>query len=167
LGLLTTAALVAVVVGVARREPAPHVAAPPAARPAVPASVTPQLLEDSPPVATEPRAQGGAPAEARLPKRIEAQARRAVDRYLDEAGLGDSVGEAERAALVAALGQVRSSSRWMQHHVRPRPATEVRRRDALLEADRVFRETLGIGVGEFVASLSPPGTIEDLGAARQ
>jgi len=163
-GLLAAAALVAAAVGLARREPVPPVAALPTS-PAAPAPATRPLPEDAPSVAAEPPARE-APPSPRLSRRVEAHARDAVDRYLDDAGLADSVGEADRTALVTALGQVRGSSRWMQQHARARQA-ESRRREALLEADRVFRETLGIGVSEFIAALSPPGTIEDLGAARQ
>jgi hypothetical protein len=98
---------------------------------------------------------------------MQAHAREAVDRYIDQAGLADSVGETERVALVTALGQVRASSRWMQRHGRAHRSVAAQNREALIEADRAFRETLGVGVGEFIAALNPPGTIEDLGAARQ
>jgi hypothetical protein len=102
----------------------------------------------------------------RMPPRVEAHARDAVDRYIAEAGLDDALGEADREALVAALAEVRASSRWSTRHGTARGDSESRRREALIDADRVFRDRLGVGVGEFVAALAPPGTIEDLGAAR-
>ena len=84
---------------------------------------------------------------------MEAHARRAVDRYISDAGLDDELSGADREALVTALGNVRASSRWLSRHSQARRDDEARRRQALLDADRVFRDTLGVGVGEFVAAL--------------
>jgi hypothetical protein len=98
---------------------------------------------------------------------MEANARAAVDAWVEAAGLAGEVGTREREALVAALARVRVSSRWTQRHARARGEREASHRTALVDADELFRETLGVGVAQFVASLAPPGTIEDLGAARQ
>jgi len=163
-GLLAAAALVAAVASVARREPAPRAA--PSVSAAAPASgAAPAVAPDDgaparPTHADPPRIPG-------LPARGEPYARAAVDAWVDAAGLGDAVSPTDRETLVAALGRLRVASRWMQRHPRARGDREARHRAALLEADRVFRETLGVGVGQFVASLAAPGTIDDLGAARQ
>jgi hypothetical protein len=192
LGTLAVVAFVAAAANVARWGGAPQVPAtppsqhgaapePPGAAPALPAiaqpdpagapPIAPAARPDAAPIARrEPAAAPPVTESERatgrgLPPRVEAHARDAVDRYIADAGL--EVGETEREALVDALGQVRASSRWLKQHGQARGDAEARRRRAMVDADRVFRDTLGVGVGEFVASLAPPGTIEDLGSARQ
>jgi hypothetical protein len=141
----------------------------PVERPA-PAVAVPSRAEapagDVPPVEAVPSTPGdarGAPdraAEAPVPARIARAVDDALVRHIDAAGL--TVGPEDRAALRAALLDVRRASRRAArrggYH-----AWQAEQTRALAAADRVFREKLGTGVGDFRAAAGPPGRVEDLG----
>jgi len=117
------------------------------------------------PAARDRRDDLGREAGPQLPRRARTRARHALDGYV--AGSGRTVTESERDALMIALARVRAASRWLQRHARGHPERAREHRQALLDAERVFRDTLGVGLGQFIATQSAPGTIEDLGAAPQ
>jgi uncharacterized membrane protein YebE (DUF533 family) len=90
--------------------------------------------------------------------------RAALDRQIAAAGLTGRIDDGERAALLAALADVRRSARREKRRTRPDPAAEAAHARTVVAADRLFRERLGVGIAAFLAAQGPPGRIEDLGA---
>jgi hypothetical protein len=90
---------------------------------------------------------------------------RALDRHIEAAGLADRVAAADRAALRDALLDVRRASTRTRRRSHD-PAWQAEQSRVLVAADRVFRNTLGIGLSDFMADAGPPGRIEDLGRPR-
>jgi hypothetical protein len=107
-----------------------------------------------------------ASTDLRPPSRWRTKARGALDRYVATTPDVPTLSELQRDELLAALVRVRRASR-ASRHLRPDHPAQAEQGRVLVEADRLFRDTLGVGVGEFVRALGPPGQIEDLAAARQ
>jgi len=93
--------------------------------------------------------------------------RAALDKYITEHGLDGKLGEIERRELMVALARLRHVELVRQRRPPTEVVTQERYARELAAADRVFHERLGIGVAEFIASQREPGTLEDLGGARQ
>jgi hypothetical protein len=156
-------ALVGLVAVCALWRPDRRVAAPPPVAP--PARVVARDPSPRPsPVPVQPAAVATR-STPRAPAGWRARVRGALDRHIRAAGLDQAVSETQRQDLVAVLLDVRRASRALQRR-RPDPARAAQHRQALVESDRVFRDTLGIGVGQLVVALGPPGQIEDVGADR-
>jgi type IV secretory pathway VirB10-like protein len=101
----------------------------------------------------------------RFPRRWRKLARSALDSSIADAGLDAEVSEADRQELMTALASVRKSSRSLQRMTEPNHRLQAEHERILVESDRLFRDKLGLGVAQFIAAQSPPGRIEDLGAA--
>ena len=95
------------------------------------------------------------------PDRSERAITAALDRHLVATGLAERIGAADRAALRDALLAARRASVRARRRSRDGEWQGGQSR-ALVEADRVFRETLGMGIADFVADAGPPDRIEDL-----
>jgi hypothetical protein len=112
-------------------------------------------------------AAGEAPAEGGLrppSARWEATVRAALEERLAAEGLADRLGPADREALLAALVGVRRASLAARRRGHDH-AWQVAQSRALIEADRLFRDKLGIGISEFIAEQSAGEHVVDLGAA--
>jgi hypothetical protein len=144
-------------------DPRPMPAAPPRPpSPTVPAA--PEPLRGASAPAPEAHARRPGPDVPRGKRRLE---RALIDRYIAVHGLEDRVTEAERRRLVEVL---RNARRWARRARRARtfdPALRRRHREAVLEADRVFRATLHIRLGRFIAEQRAAGQVEDLGVLRR
>jgi hypothetical protein len=115
--------------------------------------------------AAPPRAETHAAAPAattRPPTHVARAIERALDRHIETAGLAGRVSPADRAALRDALVAMRRASLRARRRSRD-PAWQAEQSRALVAADRLFREKLGVGLAEFVADAGPPGRVEDLG----
>jgi hypothetical protein len=136
----------------------------PAERPAPAGAVPPSRAEAPAPAGptTERRADGAAADTpgAPVPPRVARAVDDALARYIATAGLG--VGPDERAPLPAAHLDVRRASRRAARRGDDH-AWQAEQSRALAAADRLFREKLGIGIGDFLADAGPPGRIEDVG----
>jgi hypothetical protein len=128
---------------------------------AAPAPATPQGAEPAPSPGAPARAgDAPSPSSARLPPRWRAT----VGAALDAAAAGRPLGEADRQELIDALARIRLTAGQRGRTRNPRAAAKHAR--LVRDADRLFRDKLGIGLGEFTARLGSSGNIEDLGAAR-
>jgi hypothetical protein len=96
------------------------------------------------------------------PDRSERAVATALERHLAATGLADRISAADHAALRDALVAARRASLRARRRSRDGEWQGVQSR-ALVEADRVFRESLGTGIADFVADAGPPGRIEDVG----
>jgi hypothetical protein len=143
--------------------PAPAVAVPSraeaSARAAAPAAVPPAGAVPSQAADAAAVPADGA-AGAPVPPRILRAVDDALARHIDAAGL--AVGPDDRAALRTALLDVRRASRRSARRGDDH-AWQAGQSRALAAADRLFREKLGTGIGDFLAASGPPGRVEDLG----
>jgi len=138
-------------------------------------------IRRSPPPAGDVSPAGGVPAVASAPRsapvfpadtlpapflsrRWERHARAAVDEWIAAGPRADTVTAADREALVAALGELRRAA--LASRRRGRDGTwQARQTVRIAAADRVFRDTVGAGLSEFLAAASAPEHVVDLGAA--
>lgn len=95
------------------------------------------------------------------------RARAAVARWLATAGVEARIGPAEREALVEALAALRASSRRALRDADPDPGEAAAHARLVVDTDRRFRETLGVGVARFLADTGPPDRVVDLAPAPQ
>lgn len=111
-----------------------------------------------------PRAEthASAPAAGALPAHVARAIERTLDRHAGAAGPAAHLGPADRAALRDALVALRRASLRARRRSRD-GAWQAEQSRALVDADRLFRDKLGVGLAEFVADAGPPGRVEDLG----
>jgi hypothetical protein len=119
-------------------------------------------------VTSAPRSAGVFPA-GNLPapllsRRWQRHARSAVDQWVATTPHADTVTPAERESLVAALGDLRRAALASRRREGD-GAWQARQSARIAAADRVFRDTVGSGVSEFLATVSAPEHVVDLGAA--
>jgi hypothetical protein len=147
--------------GVARRPSPPAAAslAPPAPAAAGDTAATPVPRADT--LVGAP----GSPAPP-APTRFIRRARAALERQIADAGVGATLGDADREALLAALASVRASARRTRRRDRTDPAAEAAHARTVVAADGLFHAKLGVGIAAFLAAQGPPGRVRDLGAAR-
>ena len=137
--------------------------APPSARAAAPADVG-----AGEPAPADPVAGRGASANDAVPARFlsprwEREARNAVDAWIDTGAHADDVTPSERDALVAALGELRRAA--LASRRRGRDETwQAQQTARIAAADRVFRDTVGEGIADFLGAVSAPDHVVDLGA---
>jgi hypothetical protein len=111
------------------------------------------------PTPSDEASAGGSPS-ARLPAAWRTTVGGALDALTPP---GRTLAAADRQALIDALARIRLTA---GRRGRTRnPAAAAKHARLVEEADRLFRDLLGIGVGEFMARLGAPGNVEDLGAA--
>jgi hypothetical protein len=132
-------------------------------RPAAPAPATVRAPNPLPaPADDAPSAEATTPPPAaRLPAGWRATVGAALDAVTPP---GRTLGETDRRALMDALARIRLTA---GRRGRTRnPAVAAKHARLVQDADQLFRDKLGMGVGEFMARLGAPGNVEDLGAAR-
>jgi hypothetical protein len=126
------------------------------------------------PAPSAPAAAGAAPPSDALPSgvlpapflspRWERHARQALEDWIAAGPRAATVTSADRDTLVAALGELRRAA--LASRRRGRDGTWQARQSArIAAADRVFRDTVGQGLSEFLAVVSAPEHVVDLGAA--
>jgi hypothetical protein len=128
------------------------------------ASVPPAALGATTAPAPAPDATATPPATApaaRVSPRTRADARAAFDRRIAATGKDATVSAADREALVTALARVRRASRRSQAST-DNLALQAKRERILLDSDRLFRATLGMGIADFVAAEDAPDQAEDV-----
>jgi hypothetical protein len=134
---------------------------------------------DGEPVAPPPRAgapqtppapapRANAPHEETAPApsaRLPAQWRTTVGAALEAVTPpGRMLGPADRQELLDALARIRLTAGRRGRTANAAAAAKHAR--LVQDADRLFRDKLGMGVGEFMARLGAPGNVDDLGGAR-
>jgi hypothetical protein len=87
----------------------------------------------------------------------------AIDGYVAEHRLAGTVTLRDRRQLIAALGRLRRSARRTERARVVTPRIERRHLEIVTETDRIFREKLGVGVSDFIAEMSAPNEVQDLG----
>jgi hypothetical protein len=109
-----------------------------------------------------PRGGVPRPDHSALPAHVARAIERTLDRHAGAAGPAAHLGPADRAALRDALVALRRASLRARRRSRD-GAWQAEQSRALVDADRLFRDKLGVGLAEFVADAGPPGRVEDLG----
>jgi hypothetical protein len=96
--------------------------------------------------------------------RSEREVRDALDAWIDAGPHADDITPAERDALVAALGEMRRASLASRRRGRD-DAWQAQQTARIAAADRVFRDTVGEGISDFLGAVSAPDHVVDLGAS--
>jgi len=116
-------------------------------------------------VATPPRTEthAAAPSSAvGVSTRVTRTIERVLERHVEAAGLAGRLSAADRTALRDVLVATRRASLRARRRSRD-PAWQAEQSRALVAADRLFCEKLGMGLADFIADAGPPGRVEDLG----
>ena len=115
--------------------------------------------------AAPPRAETHAaapPAAGTVPPHVARAIERALDRHVDTTGPAGHLTPADRLALRDALVTMRRASVRARRRSRD-SQWQAEQSRALVAADRLFREKLGVGLADFIADAGPAGRVEDLG----
>jgi hypothetical protein len=124
-----------------------------------PPTTTPSTTRPAAPPATLPPPRVRAPSiiERQRPVHWRLQAEQAIDHRIEEAGLQGRVTPLDRARLLIALARMRRTTR-REGRIPPGVSAMMDERHARIKAsaDDLFRDKLGIGVDEFIASENVP-----------
>jgi hypothetical protein len=74
----------------------------------------------------------------------------AISRRLAETGGGDRITDLDRTRLVATLARIRLAARRRERGRPAHPLIAARRQQMMADAERLFRDQLGIGIQEFL-----------------